>query len=425
MHKKQFDIREIEEGAYYPGVFIIKLKKILKENIQYDDFDDEDWRTLMHEYIHFLQDISTTTGYMYFLHKSQLLNAVMYYINNKSSGDIILPIRLGETGIENIEEKDNLLNFYNGDYEHIKIHHVNCIKYELDDISTEIICGDSMNDKLESVNIYYDDKATPYVFGRDCIVESMAYLVERHLWEGEERINELPYNACEIICRSNCPELLNSPKKILMLAEVAIMHENPGMVFWEAILYCSKEKMFDKSDDYFRDFCLSNIDTVQQKYDELFHAATNGIDVLFPKVFPYTTMTNEKLKMFLECGHNLRMNQKLFISDFFDKSNLKDYMKWMISITGAPMLIDGNEDYFGEEETQNIPVADAVLDVLIGDSDSGCGLQLYCKRSGMLCYDKNKCTNAPWKQSKSNATCPLAMYFMGYNIECKKYKWRE
>ena len=36
MHKKQFDIREIEEGAYYPGVFIIKLKKILKENIQYD-----------------------------------------------------------------------------------------------------------------------------------------------------------------------------------------------------------------------------------------------------------------------------------------------------------------------------------------------------------------------------------------------------
>ena len=47
MNKKQFDIRKIEEGAYYPGVFIIKLKKILKENIQYDDFDDEDWRTLV------------------------------------------------------------------------------------------------------------------------------------------------------------------------------------------------------------------------------------------------------------------------------------------------------------------------------------------------------------------------------------------
>ena len=29
MHKKQFAIREIEEGAYYLGVFIIKLKKKL------------------------------------------------------------------------------------------------------------------------------------------------------------------------------------------------------------------------------------------------------------------------------------------------------------------------------------------------------------------------------------------------------------
>ena len=78
MKRKEFDLRQIEEGAYYPGVFMIKLKKILHEDVQYDDFDDEDWQTFIHEYVHFLQDISTGHGYLYFFFKSQLLTLLPF-----------------------------------------------------------------------------------------------------------------------------------------------------------------------------------------------------------------------------------------------------------------------------------------------------------------------------------------------------------
>ena len=71
-NKKEFDIKQIVEGAYYTGVFIIKLRKILHEGIRLDEFNDEDWRTLAHEYIHFLKDISTVHGYLYYFHKAQL-----------------------------------------------------------------------------------------------------------------------------------------------------------------------------------------------------------------------------------------------------------------------------------------------------------------------------------------------------------------
>ena len=38
--KKEYDIKVIIEGAYYPGVYIIKIKKILNERIQYSDFKE-------------------------------------------------------------------------------------------------------------------------------------------------------------------------------------------------------------------------------------------------------------------------------------------------------------------------------------------------------------------------------------------------
>ncbi len=78
--KKEFNLQHVIEGAYYPGVFIIKIDKVLREGIQYDDFGKEDWQTFVHEYVHFLQDISTSHGYLYYFHKSQLFNLCFYVL---------------------------------------------------------------------------------------------------------------------------------------------------------------------------------------------------------------------------------------------------------------------------------------------------------------------------------------------------------
>ena len=54
-----------------------------------------------------------------------------------------------------------LRSFYLGDSEHKKIHHINEIRVENDEIMESIITSEN----LELVNIYYDDKKTPYTFG--------------------------------------------------------------------------------------------------------------------------------------------------------------------------------------------------------------------------------------------------------------------
>ena len=89
------------------------------------------------------------------------------------------------------------------------------------------------------------------------------------------------------------------------------------------------------------------------------------------------------------------------------------------------MLIDGNDDYYGKLGVQNIPVADAVLSILMDEKEAGCCLQTLCRKSGIACYDKNRCTDAPWENCKFDEICPVAMYFRGFGVDGKKYKWRK
>lgn len=45
-----------------PGFFNIELDIDLHENFEWNDFSSQEKATLIHEYIHYLQDISTTQG---------------------------------------------------------------------------------------------------------------------------------------------------------------------------------------------------------------------------------------------------------------------------------------------------------------------------------------------------------------------------
>lgn len=60
-------------GDYVPGFFKISIDKMLFEGITWNDFNSEEKATLVHEYVHFLQDISTTRGTNNFLHVSKML----------------------------------------------------------------------------------------------------------------------------------------------------------------------------------------------------------------------------------------------------------------------------------------------------------------------------------------------------------------
>lgn len=228
--KQEFNLSEIELGAYYPGVHIIQLEKLFYENMQYNDFSNGDWQTFIHEYVHFLQDISSGRGYLYFQHKAQLMNLCFYVLQTNKNEDIQLPLLLEKTGVRDASEKNTLLQFYEGYSYFKKFHHINKFSYEKDFITSEIVFPEN-NVELYSFNFYVDDNSNPYVFGNLCVAESMVYLIERCLFGAEERKNELPYNSCELVCDLKCPELLEHKDKIVKICEVSLMSDNCARCF--------------------------------------------------------------------------------------------------------------------------------------------------------------------------------------------------
>jgi hypothetical protein len=353
------------------------------------------------------------------------MSAIIYAIKNIESSVIELPIHAEDTGIPYALESETLLDFYFGDYQYHHYHHINDIKVEYDKTATELVMPEINMDKgLYSVNIYFDDKSLPYVFGDECVIESMAYLIEHHMFGAETREKEFPYNTCETICQEICRDLLTNPKRIVMLAEVSLMHENSGLLFYRLVELCEKYHLADLTDDSFREFCINSINETIDGFSLIYQEAVQGIDILFPVSFPYTYVANEQIKCFLKCGYNYRMSNQLFISDVFDSEDCTEYFKRLISLFDLPMIIDGNNDFYGKPETQNIPVADAVLSILTDRSKKGCKLKMLCRESHISSYDPIMCSKAPWENCKCKDMCPVAVYFVGYGVDSKKYKWR-
>lgn len=225
------------EGEYLPGIFVIKVKKILEDNISCAVFTETEVATLIHEYVHFLQDISTQTGIIYFNFYSELL---LLYLNvAKNAKEVELPIKLDACGVKNASEQSELLSLYIGNDDHYKIHHINKIVVENEELLAEAFADNPalQGKPLQQVAIYYDNKDTPYYFGGSCVRESMAYLIEHLAFGAELRRNEFPYNACEMVCEKVCPSLLKNPYLIVALCEFSLMHCNSGFEFYYLVKY--------------------------------------------------------------------------------------------------------------------------------------------------------------------------------------------
>ncbi len=426
MNYREFDLKEIIEGAYYPGVYIIQVNKEFHEGISYEDFDERDWSTFIHEYVHFLQDISTNRGYLYFAHKAQIMNMCFYELFKHKGGSVALPIKSEECNVLNASEKELLLDFYEGDSYYKKIHHVNQIKMEKDNVVSELMNMSGCPKKdFFSIIISANDGKVKYQFGNICIAESMAYLIEKILFGAETRHNELPYNACEMLCKYYYPNLLKDSKRIAKLCEVALMFDDCGMSFYELILLCKEHDIANLTEKDFDEFCKKNLEKQFVIFDKSYVNAKNGVDVLFPDKFPYTYSTNRVLKKFLECGHNYRKGVGLFITKAFDAKDANNYFRYLISRMPFPVIIDKLGDYYGPEGAQNMPVADAVIDILTNRQTEGCKLQNFCKKSKIENFEKEVCTRKPWMQCKKNGACPVAIYFIGYSVDDINYTWNK
>ena len=401
-----------DSGSYLPAFFYIELDC----NIDFQDFEnhpDEEKGTFIHEYCHFLQDVSTTYGYSNFLCYMQ---GFLYKIQREKDPH--------DKEILDYNSDHNI--FYRGD-SYIKEN-----MFFINEI--EIVEDEWMEDmyhegNLKKVIVIYNRKYEEYKefqFGSACIAESMAYLVEKRLYKIVERQHEFPYNVCEEICKYEYAPFAQNELWVMTLCELSLLELNAGLFFINA-LKLMKEKQFIPT-------TYKDIELFVDKYFEIgFRGDKNAVASILSEVYPKCNIDFTSIKKWIltrfELGCEFRDISKCFISMSLCSDDIHArYYFWNVIINefGCPILVDSKGNriegaYLNDQEIDLVymlaPMAiNKLLDYKGRFIEEACPLISICRNTDIPPYSED-CMIDPRRNTNIGDLCPVKGFWRMYHLD--------
>ncbi len=391
------------DGLYVLGAFFIQLD----ENIDFQDFEKHSAEvkgTFIHEYCHFLQDVSTTYGYSNFLMYMQKFFC-------KIGKDI---------DKERLLRNKDLQNIYCGDTE---IEDAMCIIRQIEIMPSEKY--DMINEGIngDCVIVTYNANKT-FRFGSACIAESMAYIVEKRLYDIRERQAEFPYTVCQDICEHEYKEFAQNEIGVLSLCELSLLELNSGVFFMKALWLMREEH-----------FIPSSIKNLEAFIDQHFKIGFRGdkavIESYLTEMYPNCEIDFSPIRKWLverfKIGCEFREISKCFISRSLENKDSR-YAFWNVFIEkfGCPVLIDKDANRIegayldGMEIDLGYTLAPMAINELLDFRGlyikKACPMEAVCKNAGDPCYS-DMCGCDPRKIANVDELCAVKMFWKLYGLE--------
>ena len=433
-------------NSYQPSRFILRLDLPIELHSEKDEVYQNEYRMslFVHEYIHFLQDISTRYG---------LMKASNYYSSTKSMAHTIR--ERGEMSFKVPQELNNrrvndciYQNYYVfsdylgdgiiGEYKGKKITVLDyriIQKYRHDVVYVKL--------DIEGVGV------REVLLGGEILCESMAYLAEKNYADVHHidiaQTHEYPYMLCGKLAEYIYPELSNDSYSLFLIIDQCLYrYFNPGPAFVQVIEYLKKNGYCSKSeqekimclDAFWRHLKpeLENYDSMvtevirQVKHcfqDPEFDATIKWLEVLYERCatfreYPYCFKgfmdKNKGLDSFASQIHLYALGQPIVLNDAYD------------GILQPP----GNS--FTLAETLNIhpeyfSAIFCLRNVFLNGSKGECLLKAFCFQSEKNTGDSliDEYCDQPWLKypislaDKKNL-CPFAVIWKhwGLNDQCPK-----
>ncbi|MCT4319245.1 hypothetical protein SAMN05421856_11036 [Chryseobacterium taichungense] len=414
---------------YRPAFFKIKIDLPFEfKNLQ--ELTDGALSLYLHEYIHFIQDISTIYGLVN-------ISTINYYIQDCASRifkenkkEFQVPLKLspreGDYGYSNF----CLQPIYLGSKINPKRTKIELVSYKYG--------SQVFNDKNEKVNIIkvtLNDAKSNANFevslGGILITEGMAYLSERYVYSeilqsqgANVQADEYPYLVVEKIAQKIYPELAQYTILLIAVCDCSLMTYHPGLSFIRAMEFLSKSKFIETN--------LDN-DQIISKLYEVLSAFLKGnhfdLDVIVEQV---RDSIKKSFKASIFDGNNqwidvlfdritiLRREYPQFIIDFLQGGNLKnnkDFAMFYLAF-GSPLVVNSEDkgtvalpSQFNPENFQPhlFWAINQILKIFTNQSPTPCELKGFCKKSseleGIDDITDERCDNAPWE--KHIDLCPV------------------
>lgn len=398
-------------GYYLPAFLYISID----EDIDFNNFEDnsnEVKGTFIHEYCHYLQDVSTTYGYLNFI------NGFQNYLSKININD-------DDSETERILYHNyRFSNLYRGD----------------DDIEGYKGCLTSINKICFKEDKYikakYPDEDCRYVavtcngsmefkFGNYCIMESMAYLVEKRLYGTGETIDDFPYKVCEMICKKEYAEFAQNEIYVMALCELALLEVAGAKFFIEALRMMKEKKFIPQSVFELEEF-------VDKHFKIGFRGDKKRILEILQEVYLDGIVDFEHIRGWIvsrySIGCEYREKSKCFISLILSTEEKERFDLWnrMMKDFGCPNVINknghlSNGAYLNNEEVDiGYMLAPMAINNLLNATRNKiqpCALAEICKAFTTKSSYDELCELNPRKKADEQWLCPLGVFLNLYHLE--------
>ena len=240
-----YERKESKSGSYYPAFLCLDVDT--QDDLYYlgrYPIEERTEAVFLHEFIHYLQDLTTVAG----LARIETIVDQIKWACSVARGHHKLKIPLNtDTWAYNIRPNANSLSICKGDMK--LLHQGNVINRRIASIesfelvSTPILLDSGITTKGNAIArlTFRDDidEVHSYDVGEMAISESMAYLIENHLYPNVlERPSECPYFIVQRIAEWKLDRKLDD-LILIALCDVCLMYSLPGRALYEILEECA------------------------------------------------------------------------------------------------------------------------------------------------------------------------------------------
>jgi hypothetical protein len=228
-------ILRTNSGKYFPSFFSIKVDKI---GTDIELFQDDSLKTVIHELLHFMQDVSTTIGYINMSHTA--ISMADFY-NEKKKGNVI---KLPYISSDRIKETNrDLFSIYIGRTKYEKIPK----EIELDIIETNEKVSDSISLPVFEIKITAYGVEKTYSFCGIDIMEGMASIFEQWFFPNTDSFYYIPYDIPTLIAQKIYKEVFQDERMVFSLCDASLLFYNSAEIFIKAIKMMKQEQFKPKN----------------------------------------------------------------------------------------------------------------------------------------------------------------------------------
>ncbi|MCX2582710.1 hypothetical protein [Pedobacter sp. MR22-3] len=416
-------------GTYLPSFFKMEIGSE-ESFLDIQNLSEKAASTYFHEYMHFIQDVSTFHGLSNIIRMGEYIHHCREIIENGSTvfSVPIHPAQL-DPGVKVTTDITNkLLGSVHNIVGQVDIEHVELRK-------TSVITSEQAN--IPELIITFND-GRHYTFGSLAVSESMAYIAEKILFPASVLAPTLPYHAAELLSRFLFPEFAVDKLNIFALCDISLMTAEPGPKFYQNLLKLRDSAYTNGNPKKIYEYFSNDIFFYQnqklariQMLSALGQIAKCYLAGYFPsKMFKANI---EWMDHIIDHGLGLRNRNIAFPLDivlhgsFYDNPELKLTMRNI----GGPLQLNAKssgtfiviEELAGKYIQPDLNWAIAnILKILIG-IQVPCGMKSFCRASavagGVPDYTNALCDINPWFRAYQDLDCSMTRVLKMWQLNRK------